>query len=60
MPTSTPENRFLLFGASRGLGLAVAEEYLKCTIAPDNDPTYNDARQAAPSEAVGLMPIGSH
>jgi NAD(P)-dependent dehydrogenase (short-subunit alcohol dehydrogenase family) len=29
MPTSTPERRLLLFGASRGLGLAIAEEYLK-------------------------------
>jgi len=29
MPTSTPEKRLLLFGASRGLGLAIAEEYLK-------------------------------
>lgn len=29
MPTSTPEKRLLLFGASRGLGLALAEEYLK-------------------------------
>ena len=28
MPTSTPEKRLLLFGASRGLGLAIAEEYL--------------------------------
>jgi NAD(P)-dependent dehydrogenase (short-subunit alcohol dehydrogenase family) len=29
MPHSTPEKRLLLFGASRGLGLAIAEEYLK-------------------------------
>lgn len=29
MPTSTPEKRLLLLGASRGLGLAIAEEYLK-------------------------------
>ena len=29
MPTSTREKRLLLFGASRGLGLAIAEEYLK-------------------------------
>jgi NAD(P)-dependent dehydrogenase (short-subunit alcohol dehydrogenase family) len=29
MPISTPEKRLLLFGASRGLGLAIAEEYLK-------------------------------
>jgi NAD(P)-dependent dehydrogenase (short-subunit alcohol dehydrogenase family) len=29
MPDSTPEKRLLLFGASRGLGLAIAEEYLK-------------------------------
>src|SRR5271166_3832080 len=29
MPTSTLEKRLLLFGASRGLGLAIAEEYLK-------------------------------
>jgi NAD(P)-dependent dehydrogenase (short-subunit alcohol dehydrogenase family) len=29
MPRSTPEKRLLLFGASRGLGLAIAEEYLK-------------------------------
>ena len=29
MPSSTPEKRLLLFGASRGLGLAIAEEYLK-------------------------------
>ena len=29
MPISTPENRLLLFGASRGLGLAIAEAYLK-------------------------------
>ena len=30
MPSSTPERRsLLLFGASRGLGLAIAEEYLK-------------------------------
>lgn len=28
-PVSTPEKRLLLFGASRGLGLAIAEEYLK-------------------------------
>jgi NAD(P)-dependent dehydrogenase (short-subunit alcohol dehydrogenase family) len=29
MPTSTKEKRLLLFGASRGLGLAIAQEYLK-------------------------------
>ena len=29
MPNSTPEKRLLIFGASRGLGLAIAEEYLK-------------------------------
>jgi NAD(P)-dependent dehydrogenase (short-subunit alcohol dehydrogenase family) len=29
MPTSTTEKRLLLFGASRGLGLAIAEQYLK-------------------------------
>lgn len=29
MPISTPEKRLLLFGASRGLGLAIAEEHLK-------------------------------
>jgi NAD(P)-dependent dehydrogenase (short-subunit alcohol dehydrogenase family) len=29
MPISTPEKHVLLFGASRGLGLAMAEEYLK-------------------------------
>jgi NAD(P)-dependent dehydrogenase (short-subunit alcohol dehydrogenase family) len=29
MPNSTPEKSLLLFGASRGLGLAIAEEYLK-------------------------------
>ena len=29
MPISTPEKRLLLFGASRGLGLAIAEQYLK-------------------------------
>lgn len=29
MPNSTPEKRLLLFGASRGLGLALAQEYLK-------------------------------
>jgi NAD(P)-dependent dehydrogenase (short-subunit alcohol dehydrogenase family) len=29
MPGPTPEKRLLLFGASRGLGLALAEEYLK-------------------------------
>jgi NAD(P)-dependent dehydrogenase (short-subunit alcohol dehydrogenase family) len=29
MPESTPEKRLLLFGASRGLGLAIAKEYLK-------------------------------
>jgi NAD(P)-dependent dehydrogenase (short-subunit alcohol dehydrogenase family) len=29
MPISTPEKSLLLFGASRGLGLAIAEEYLK-------------------------------
>jgi NAD(P)-dependent dehydrogenase (short-subunit alcohol dehydrogenase family) len=29
MPISTPEKHLLLFGASRGLGLAIAEEYLK-------------------------------
>jgi NAD(P)-dependent dehydrogenase (short-subunit alcohol dehydrogenase family) len=29
MPDPTPEKRLLLFGASRGLGLAIAEEYLK-------------------------------
>jgi NAD(P)-dependent dehydrogenase (short-subunit alcohol dehydrogenase family) len=29
MPISTPEKHILLFGASRGLGLALAEEYLK-------------------------------
>jgi NAD(P)-dependent dehydrogenase (short-subunit alcohol dehydrogenase family) len=29
MPSLTPEKRLLLFGASRGLGLAIAEEYLK-------------------------------
>jgi len=29
MPTSTPEKRLLLFGASRGLGLAIADECLK-------------------------------
>ena len=29
MPTSTLEKHILLFGASRGLGLAIAEEYLK-------------------------------
>jgi NAD(P)-dependent dehydrogenase (short-subunit alcohol dehydrogenase family) len=29
LPISTPEKRLLLFGASRGLGLAIAEEYLK-------------------------------
>jgi len=29
MPSSTPEKRVLLIGASRGLGLALAEEYLK-------------------------------
>jgi len=29
MRNSTPEKRLLLFGASRGLGLAIAEEYLK-------------------------------
>ena len=28
MPDLTPEKRLLLFGASRGLGLAIAEEYL--------------------------------
>ncbi len=28
-PDSTPEKRLLLFGASRGLGLAIAQEYLK-------------------------------
>ena len=28
-PDSTPEKRLLLIGASRGLGLAIAEEYLK-------------------------------
>ena len=28
MPISVPEKRLLLFGASRGLGLAIAEEYL--------------------------------
>jgi NAD(P)-dependent dehydrogenase (short-subunit alcohol dehydrogenase family) len=28
MPTSTKEKRLLLFGASRGLGLAIAREYL--------------------------------
>lgn len=29
MPISAPEKRLLLFGASRGLGLAIAEEHLK-------------------------------
>jgi NAD(P)-dependent dehydrogenase (short-subunit alcohol dehydrogenase family) len=29
MPNSTTEKHLLLFGASRGLGLAIAEEYLK-------------------------------
>ena len=29
MPISTPEKRLLLFGTSRGLGLAIAEEYLR-------------------------------
>jgi NAD(P)-dependent dehydrogenase (short-subunit alcohol dehydrogenase family) len=29
LPISTAEKRLLLFGASRGLGLAIAEEYLK-------------------------------
>ena len=29
MPVSTPEKRLLLFGASRGLGLAIVEAYLK-------------------------------
>ncbi len=29
MPIPTPEKQLLLFGASRGLGLALAEEYLK-------------------------------
>jgi NAD(P)-dependent dehydrogenase (short-subunit alcohol dehydrogenase family) len=29
LPISIPEKRLLLFGASRGLGLAIAEEYLK-------------------------------
>jgi NAD(P)-dependent dehydrogenase (short-subunit alcohol dehydrogenase family) len=29
MPNSTPKKRLLLFGASRGLGLAIAQEYLK-------------------------------
>jgi len=29
MPSSTTEKHLLLFGASRGLGLAIAEEYLK-------------------------------
>ena len=29
MPTLLPEQHLLLFGASRGLGLAIAEEYLK-------------------------------
>jgi len=29
LPISAPEKRLLLFGASRGLGLAIAEEYLK-------------------------------
>jgi NAD(P)-dependent dehydrogenase (short-subunit alcohol dehydrogenase family) len=29
MPSSTPEKRLLLFGASRGLGLALADTYLK-------------------------------
>ena len=29
MPTSTPKKSLLLFGASRGLGLAIVEEYLK-------------------------------
>jgi NAD(P)-dependent dehydrogenase (short-subunit alcohol dehydrogenase family) len=29
LPSSTPEKRLLLFGASRGLGLAIVEEYLK-------------------------------
>jgi len=29
MQTSTPDKRLLIFGASRGLGLAIAEEYLK-------------------------------
>jgi len=29
MPSSQPEKRLLLFGASRGLGLAIAQEYLK-------------------------------
>jgi NAD(P)-dependent dehydrogenase (short-subunit alcohol dehydrogenase family) len=29
-PDSKSEKRLLLFGASRGLGLAIAEEYLKC------------------------------
>jgi NAD(P)-dependent dehydrogenase (short-subunit alcohol dehydrogenase family) len=29
VPISTPEKRLLLFGASRGLGLAIAEEYLR-------------------------------
>ena len=29
MPISPPEKRLLLFGASRGLGLAIAKEYLK-------------------------------
>ena len=29
MPNSMPEKRLLLFGASRGLGLAIADEYLK-------------------------------
>jgi NAD(P)-dependent dehydrogenase (short-subunit alcohol dehydrogenase family) len=29
MPSSTPRKHLLLFGASRGLGLAIAQEYLK-------------------------------
>ena len=29
MPSTKPEKHLLLFGASRGLGLAIAEEYLK-------------------------------
>jgi NAD(P)-dependent dehydrogenase (short-subunit alcohol dehydrogenase family) len=29
MPGTTPEKNLLLFGASRGLGLAIAQEYLK-------------------------------
>ena len=29
MPNLTPEKRLLLIGASRGLGLAIADEYLK-------------------------------